>query len=119
MAAPIGAIELVGVLAADSGATAQPAGSATELAAVDGAAAAGADDAVASRLKKAVTSVVVVTMPTTLHPCADFSVRVAARAAGSLADALVVENSCMPRTVARTESPLSSGAGHRCSAGTD
>jgi hypothetical protein len=89
---------VVGVLAAASGATAQPAGSATELAAADGVAAAGAAavDAVASRLKKAVTSVVVVTMPTTLHPCADFSVRVAARAAGSLADALLVENSCMP-----------------------
>ena len=62
--------------------------------------AAGADEA--SRLRKAVTSVVVVTMLTTFQPSADFWLRVAARAAGSFADALAVENSCISRRVSRT-----------------
>ena len=63
--------------------------------------AAGADDA--SRLRKAVTSLVVVTMLITVQPSADLVVRVAARAAGSFAEALVVENSCIGRTVSRTQ----------------
>lgn len=116
---------------AGSGATAQPAGSVTgalpangvkpevdadeaadgvtevdsagvEVAA-DGIAELEAGVDVASRLRKAVTSVVVVTMLTMLHPAADFSVRVAARAAGSFAGALAVENSCMRRRVSRSQ----------------
>ena len=56
-----------------------------------------------SRLKKAVTSLAVVTMPTTLQPSADFSVSVAARAAGSFDDELTVPNSNMARRVSRSQ----------------
>lgn len=104
---------------ADSGAIAHPAGSAvaalagkpaaeadaSELNAAvtdedddagnDGDAAAAESAAPASRLKNAVTTVGVLTIPTTFHPAADFSVRVTASAAGSLAEPLAVENSCM------------------------
>lgn len=101
--------------AAGSGATAQPAGSATgalpasgvnEEVAVPDEVAAAAGAAEALRLRKAVTSLAVVTMPTTLHPSADFAVRAAASAAGSFEDELAVENSCgsdIRRRVSRSQ----------------
>ena len=48
----------------------------------------------AARLRKAVTSVLVLTMPTTSQPSADFSVSLTANAAESYEEALTVENSC-------------------------
>jgi hypothetical protein len=49
----------------------------------------------AERLRKAVTSPPVGTMLTMDQPSADFSVSLAARAAGSKDEALTVANSCM------------------------
>jgi hypothetical protein len=48
----------------------------------------------AARLRNAVTSVLVLTMPTTSQPSADFSVSLVARAAESYEEALTVVNSC-------------------------
>ncbi len=55
----------------------------------------------ATRLRNAVTSLVVDVMPTTFHPSADFWVRMAARADGSFDGALAVANSNIGRTVSR------------------